>query len=167
MFLSKKLGKRERTRQHSHSKQGLFCPGFFLSMPILNGLSYRSKPVQGFSHAIFTVFFLFSACLACQTRSKIVRRLNYISFDRDLTVLCQNPLNAVLRLCFSLSRGRFFPVKYLSSQVCQSTIIERVRTERICLSSAATLPDYQHLNAIPRVCFGCNASTKYWQLFNI
>ena len=69
MFLSKKLAERERTGQRSRSKQGLSCPGFFLSIPVLNGLSDRSKPVQGFSHAVFHRFFLFSACFACQTRS--------------------------------------------------------------------------------------------------
>ena len=125
MFLSKKLAKRERTGQHSRSKQGLSCPGFFLSIPVLNGLSDRSKPVQGFSHAVFHQFFsCFQPVLPVKPVQKLMRRLNYIIFDRDLTVFCQNPFNAVLRLCFSLSRGRFF----LSSicQVCQSTLIERV-----------------------------------------
>ena len=71
MFLGQKLAERERTGQHFRSKQGLSCPAFFLSIPILNGLSDRSKPVQGFSHAVFhRFFFLFSACFACQTRSK-------------------------------------------------------------------------------------------------
>ena len=57
MFLGQKLAERERTGQRSRSKQGLSCPGFFLSIPVLNGLSDRSKPVQGFSHAVFHRFF--------------------------------------------------------------------------------------------------------------
>ena len=57
MFLGQKLAERERTRQCFRSKQGLSCPLFFLSIPILNGLSDRSKPVQGFSHAVFHRFF--------------------------------------------------------------------------------------------------------------
>ena len=69
MFLGQKLAERERTGQRFRSKQGLSCPGIFLSIPILNGLADRSKPVQGFSYAIFHRFFLFSACFACQTRS--------------------------------------------------------------------------------------------------
>ena len=46
MFLGQKLAERERTGQRSYSKQGLSCPGFFPSIPVLNGLSDRSKPVQ-------------------------------------------------------------------------------------------------------------------------
>ena len=59
----------------------------------------------------FTFFFLFSACFACQTRSKNRPKVKLRHFERDLTVLWQNPFNAILWLCFSLSRGRFFPVK--------------------------------------------------------
>ena len=70
MFLSKNLAERERTGQRSRSKQGLSCPGFFLSIPVLNGLSDRSKPFKGLVMPFFTVFFLFSACFAFQTRSK-------------------------------------------------------------------------------------------------
>ena len=125
MFMGQKLAEPERTGQRFRSKQGLSCPVFFLSIPVLNGLSDRSKPVQGFSHAVFHRFFLFQSVLPVKPVQQIVRKLNYISFDRDLTVLCQNPFNAALRLCFSLSRVRFFPVKYLSSQVGQSTMIER------------------------------------------
>ena len=57
MFLGQKLAEWERTGQRSRSKQGLSYPGFFLSIPVLNGLSDRSKPVQGFSHAVFHLFF--------------------------------------------------------------------------------------------------------------
>ena len=57
MFLGQKLAERERTGQRSRLKQGLSCPVFFLSIPVLNGLSDRSKPVQGFSHAVFHPFF--------------------------------------------------------------------------------------------------------------
>ena len=57
MFLGQKLVGRERTGQRFRSKQGLSCPVFFLSIPVLNGLSDRSKPVQGFSHAVFHRFF--------------------------------------------------------------------------------------------------------------
>ena len=56
MFLGQKLAERERTGQRSRSKQGLSYPGFFLSIPVLNGLSDRSKPVQGFSHSVFNRF---------------------------------------------------------------------------------------------------------------
>ena len=57
MFLHQKLAEQERTGQHSRSKQGLSCPRFLLSIPVLNGLSDRSKPIQVFSHAVFYPFF--------------------------------------------------------------------------------------------------------------
>ena len=59
-----KIGsEREWTGQRFHSKQGLSCPRFFLSIPVLNGLPTVSKPVHGFSYAFLTVFFLFAAYL--------------------------------------------------------------------------------------------------------
>ena len=167
MFLGGTLAERERTGQSFRSKQALSCPVFFQSIPVLNALSDPSKPVQRFSHAVFHRFLsVFSLFWLSNLFKKIVRRLNYIIFDRDLTILCQNPFNALLRLCFSLSRGRFFPVKYLSSQACQSTMVEQVWTQKTCLSGVATLLDYHHLNAILRVRFCCNAWTKYCQLSN-
>ena len=56
MFLGKKLAERGQTRQRFHSKQGLSYPGFFLSIPVLNGVSDRWKPVKGFSHTVFHRF---------------------------------------------------------------------------------------------------------------
>ena len=56
MFLGQKLAERKWTGQRFRSKQGLACPLFFQSIPILNCLSDRSKPVQGFSHAGFHRF---------------------------------------------------------------------------------------------------------------
>ena len=101
MFLGQKLAEHERTGQLFRSKQGLSCPIFFLSIPVLNGLSDHSKPVQGFNHAVFhQVFSCFQPVLTVKPVQKIVRRLNYFMFDRDLTIFCQNPFNAVLRLCF-------------------------------------------------------------------
>ena len=70
MFLGQKLAELERTGQRFRSNQSLSYPLFFLSIPVLSGLSDRSKPVQGFSHAVFHRFFLFSACFACQARPK-------------------------------------------------------------------------------------------------
>ena len=108
MFLGKKLAEWERTGQHFCSKQGLSCPIFFGSIPILKGLSDRSKPVQGFSHAVFhRLFSCFQPVSPVKPVQQIVGRLNYISFDRDLTVLYQNPFNAILRLCFSVKGSVF------------------------------------------------------------
>ena len=115
MFLSKKLAEWEWAGQCSRSKQGLFCLGFFLSIPVLNGLSDRSKSIKGLVMPFFTLFSSFQPVLPIKPVQKIIRRLNYIIFDRDLTIFCQNPFNTVLWLCFSLSRGQFFSIKYLSN----------------------------------------------------
>ena len=96
---------------------------------------------------------------------KIIRILNYIFFDRDLTVLCQNPFNTVLRLWFFLSRGRFFPVQYLSSLAIHSDWTGSKWKEN-GLDGAAIFFDYHHLNVVPRVYFDCNANTKCFKLCN-
>ena len=89
MFLSKKLAERERTGQRSRSKQGLSCPGLFLSIPVLNGMADRSKPVQGFSHAGFHSFFpVFSLlCLSNPFKKSCEGKLHHFwqRFNRFLS----------------------------------------------------------------------------------
>ena len=108
MFLSKKLAERERTGQRSRSKQGLSCPGFSLSIPVLNGLSDRSKPVQGFSHAIFHPFFLFSACFACQTRSKTHAKAKLHPFWQKFSRFLSKPVQRRSTTLFFSVKGSAF-----------------------------------------------------------
>ena len=57
----------------------------------------------------FSQFFpCFQPVLPVKPIQKIIRSVNYIIFDRDLTVSYQNPFSAVPRLCLFRSRGRFF-----------------------------------------------------------
>ena len=110
MFLGQKLAEREWTRQCFHSKQSLSCPLFFRSIPILNGLPDRSKPVQGFSHAFLHPFFpIFSLfCLSRPFKNHLKAKLHHFwqKFNRSLS----KPIQRYCTTLGFLSRGRFFPV---------------------------------------------------------
>ena len=165
MFLGQKLAEWERTRQHFRSKQGLSCPTFFLSILVLNSLSDRSKPVQGFSHAVFyPSFYCFQPVLPFKRVQKNHPKAKLHHFWQRFNRSLSKPIQGRSTTLFFLSRDRFF----LSSiyQLCQSTMIERVWTKETCLSGTATLPDYHHLNAILRIHFCYNSCTKYYQLSN-
>ena len=112
MFLDQKMDERKWIGQRSHSKQRLFSPRFFLSIPAFNGLSDRSKPVQRFthtdSHRFSTVFNLFGS--SNLSKGQIPSFLT--KFNRILSKL----FNVVLLLQIFFSTGRVFlsspPIDY-------------------------------------------------------
>ena len=128
MFLGQKLVEREQTRQRSRSKQGLSCPGFFLSIPVLNGLSDRSKPVQGFSHAGFHRFFLFSACLACQTRSKNHLKAKLQHFWQRFNRFLSKPVQRRSTALFFSVKGSVFSCQVSVKSVNRLNEFERKKT---------------------------------------
>ena len=145
-------------------KTGPVLSWFFLSIPILNGLPYRSKPVQGFSHSIFHRFF---PCLQpilpvtpVQNRPKA--KLHY--FFQIFNNFLSKPMQRCSTTLFSYQGVCFF----LSSicQVYQSTLIKRVWTDKTGVNGAATFLNYHQLNSVVRVYFGGNANTKYFKLCN-